>query len=93
MFSLRPFSISPERASHLRSAAFSMLSPASRTNSSRKPNTIATPMNGCRMRVQAPPPKKFEKKNIDGWKSASPESAARKKVSAMNQWFIRSPSR
>ena len=44
-------------------------------NVNRKNRNITTPMNGCRMRVQGPPPNRLVRKKNDGWKNASPDSA------------------
>ncbi len=43
------------------------------------------------MRVQGPPPNRLVNQYMEGWNSASPDSASRMKVSAMIQWLVRSP--
>ncbi|MNR52910.1 hypothetical protein D3C85_1728320 [compost metagenome] len=58
--------------------------------SQMKKRNMATPRNGCRMRVQGPPPKKLLSQNRAGWNSARPESPARMKRMATAQWLLRS---
>ncbi len=58
--------------------------------SSAKPIAISTPRNGCRIRVQGPPPSKPLNQYSDGWNNASPERAATMNRMATIQWLVRS---
>jgi hypothetical protein len=55
-----------------------------------KDRNISTPMKGCRMRVQGPPPNRWVRKKNAGWNSANPERPARMKAIATTQWLLRS---
>ena len=46
---------------------------------------IATPRNGCRMRVHTPPPNRLDNQNSAGWNSASPDSPAMRNRIATSQ--------
>ncbi|MCY1187645.1 hypothetical protein D9M73_286480 [compost metagenome] len=51
---------------------------AKRSARTMKNRNIATPRNGCRMRVHGPPPNRWLSQNSAGWNRANPDRPARK---------------
>ena len=85
-----PLTISLARFTHSQSASRMRLRPWKRKNITTKNSIITTPMKGCRMRVQVPPPKSMVSGNSAGWNRDSPESASRMKQMPVTQWLARS---